>query len=320
MMEQRRIAILSLSNDLHALAVRKKLEDKYGVACSIIETERVSCGSGLTWSSADRYPPTLQAMNGEQVNVRDIDVVWWRRINAPQRVPPDITEPGHLDFISNDCREAVLGLLLNEFAGVWVSDPEATRRAENKLVQLRAAERVGFRIPQTLVSQNPLHIRSFCASLGNRVVIKAVKGTIKSPVLTTMVNETMLNSEESLRLCPAIYQEFIPGTQHVRANCFGDSVYAALIESEDLDWRPNLNVPVRAFNLPDNTIVRLRKVLQILGLKMGIVDLKLDEHGEPVWLEVNPQGQFLFIEGLCGLKLIDACSDFLYSTKGKRQN
>ena len=48
-----------------------------------------------------------------------------------------------------------------------------------------------------------------------------------------------------------------------------------------------------------------------LGLAMGVVDLKLDGDGEPVWLEVNPQGQFLFVEGLSGVPLTRALAEFL---------
>lgn len=46
-------------------------------------------------------------------------------------------------------------------------------------------------------------------------------------------------------------------------------------------------------------------------MKMGVVDLKLDRTEEPVWLELNPQGQFLFVEGLTRLDLTGAFSDFL---------
>ena len=49
----------------------------------------------------------------------------------------------------------MLGTLRTAFRGRWVSDPEATRRAENKLVQLVAAKAAGFRVPRTLVSNDP---------------------------------------------------------------------------------------------------------------------------------------------------------------------
>jgi hypothetical protein len=44
---------------------------------------------------------------------------------------------------------------------------------------------------------------------------------------------------------------------------------------------------------------------------MGIFDLKLDEGGIPHWLEVNPQGQFLFVQGITGLDLCTAFAQFL---------
>jgi hypothetical protein len=70
-------------------------------------------------------------------------------------------------------------------------------------------------------------------------------------------------------------------------------------------------VPVAPVELDAVTTGRLGRVLELLGLKMGVVDLKLDPIGEPVWLELNPQGQFLFVEGLTGLDLTGAFSAFL---------
>jgi len=53
-------------------------------------------------------------------------------------------------------------------------------------------------------------------------------------------------------------------------------------------------------------------VLDHLGLKTGVFDLKLDRDGNPVWLEINPQGQFLFAEALSGEDLGTAMADFLH--------
>ena len=37
-----------------------------------------------------------------------------------------------------------------------------------------------------------------------------------------------------------------------------------------------------------------------LGLVFGTIDLKVADNGEHIFLEVNPQGQFLYIEILTG--------------------
>jgi len=44
---------------------------------------------------------------------------------------------------------------------------------------------------------------------------------------------------------------------------------------------------------------------------MVIFDVKLTDDGEPVFLEVNPQGQFLFVEALCEIPLADTFAAFL---------
>jgi hypothetical protein len=45
---------------------------------------------------------------------------------------------------------------------------------------------------------------------------------------------------------------------------------------------------------------------------MGILDLKLGSDGELVWLEINPQGQFMFLEGMGrGIRLSRPFCDFL---------
>ena len=94
-------------------------------------------------------------------------------------------------------------------------------------------------------------------------------------------------------------------------HCFGDEFHAVAIESEDLDWRRNLDVPFSESSLSDSSAAALRAVLRGLGLRMGVFDLKETPEGEVVWLEVNPQGQFLFAEGLSGCPLTAAFASFL---------
>jgi glutathione synthase/RimK-type ligase-like ATP-grasp enzyme len=310
---RKHLAILTVEEDIHALIVQKAFEEYEDVHCHIVETNRISGNLGPSWTNSD-YPGLRCAVptaEGEYLDVRALDVIWWRRTNFPQQVPFGITDPVHIDVINRDCRTAVMGLLLNEFSGSWINEPAATSLAENKLLQLKAAQLAGFRTPLTLVSQDPVQIREFCAALGNKAIIKCVKGTTQTPLLAKMVSEEHLADEDSLRLCPAIYQEYIPGDLHVRVHSFGDYVLAALIQSEAVDWRLDLTVPFEIFDLDEAVKQKSRNLLRALGLKMGVLDLRF-QGTTPVFLEVNPQGQFLFTEGLSGLELTSAFAEFLY--------
>ena len=314
-MRPKKVAIVSTKDDLHALIIQKSFEKYDDVQCSLIESDGI-CGSGaLTWSigADDSYQSKIPISDrARETDVGNLDVIWWRRVGYPQRVPTTITDAAQIDLIDNDCRVALAGILLNEFRGTWINHPVNTLLSQNKLVQLRAAKSAGFRVPRTLVSQNPIAVRNFCEGLDYNVVVKSISGTQKAPLLTMMVTPEHLVCEESIALSPAIYQEFIPGELHVRAQCFGDSVHSVTLRSKALDWRPDLNIPFEVVELEEELKTSLRDVLKLLGLKMGVVDLKFAEDGEPVWFEINPQGQFLFVEGLTGLNLTSAFTDFLY--------
>ena len=314
------IGIVTVEDDFHAYTVRKILQDHYEVECHILETDRLADSGTFTWSSSEAVAPTLPTLGGQAVDVRQLNAVWWRRPSGvswkkllrPQ-VPTDVVDEAAIDIILNDCMASFNGILLNEFQGVWINHPDASRKAENKLVQLRAAHEAGFRVPRTLVSQNPDIIRQFCAALNNQAIIKTVAGTPKTPLTTTQVNDDLLSCDRALRLSPAIYQELVSGDRHLRINAFGNDFHAALMTCEHLDWRVHLDeVKVESYELPEQIQDCLRRVMQTLGLRMGIFDMKLDDNGEPVWLEVNPQGQFLFIEGMSDVKLADKFASFLY--------
>jgi glutathione synthase/RimK-type ligase-like ATP-grasp enzyme len=171
----------------------------------------------------------------------------------------------------------------------------------------------GFRIPETLVSQSSTEVGAFCKRHDGRVIVKPVVGAAGPILLTQLLGDVSRFDQHSFEVSPAIYQEYIPGRQHVRLNCFGDRSFAALIETDELDWRPNLNVPIHSWPVPNWLHSKVRSTLDALDLRIGIIDLKLMPTGEIVWLEVNPQGQFLFLEGIAGMPLSGHFADYLLS-------
>jgi hypothetical protein len=305
------VAILTRSHDFHAYAVRQVLRTR-DAECWIIETDRLAGVGGMSWPlSGEIETATLRDVDGQFVRVRDLDLVWWRRLTGDPQLPESLIDDSARDLVTRDCRATMLGIMFTEFRGAWISNPEATRRAENKLVQLRAAQHEGVKIPQTLISQNPELIRDFCTRLDYQVIVKAVAGTWKTPLMTGRIEQSMLTSDIALSLSPAIYQELVPGTRHLRICCFGEEVRAVLLETERLDWRYPLDARATPYRLDRTITGTLTRIIQRLGLRMGIVDMKLNDDNEPVWLEVNTQGQFLFLEEMCGIELLYPFVDFL---------
>jgi hypothetical protein len=303
------ILILTRSNDFHAFAVSNALDDR-GVHAAVVETDRVAGHGGLTWTLDGGSAGTLVDTEARLVDVSAADLIWWRRLTGHHQVPEEVGDDAR-EFVARECRASLLGLVATEFTGCYISDPEATRAASNKLVQLRAARQAGLRIPRTLVSSDPVAVRDFCRQLGWEVIVKTVGGAgPQQPVMTGRLSPDLLHPP-AVRLCPAIYQELVPGDRHLRVNVFGDHVYPAELRSSRLDWRYPLDCEATPALLDPVTTRQLHHVLELLGLRMGVFDLKITPDGEIVWLEVNPQGQFLWLEGLTGMPLLTAFTDFL---------
>lgn len=304
------ILIASIADDLHALNVQAALR-KRRISCSILETDRIWGRECLSLAFGETRRAEFIDSEGKTILPSQVDVVWWRRYKVPQQLSASSLSEDQISIINNDSFATLVGSLEVHFRGTWISAPRATDFASNKINQLDAAKRCGFRIPDTLITQSPDEVRSFYQKHLGRVVFKPVAGTPGPLIFTQFLSDQHLDALDAIRCCPAIYQEFIPGQRHIRLNCFGSSSYAALIVTDDLDWRPNLNVPISTWRVPDSLHTQIRAVLDDLGLQMGILDLKETPAGEIVWLEVNPQGQFLFLEGLTGEPLTEHFAEYL---------
>jgi hypothetical protein len=306
-----KIALFSLEADLHAHAILHALKQRKHVSAHFISTDTLfECG-GIRWIQGSSESAQLLAYDGAWINVSELDLIWWRRVNQPQKNHPFFEDKIVHDIVNSEWKSALAGIMYDSFHGIWVNDPNRDVVAGNKLYQLNAAAEVGLKVPKTLVSQDPDLVRAFCAELGGTVIVKKLMGTALRPLATVTVELGNLHDDRSIRLCPAIYQEIIRGSRHIRANCFGKNVHSVLIESPILDWRRDLSVPFTPFQLPCDIEEKLVKLLSQLGLRMGVMDLMIDNAGEIVWLELNTQGQFLFAEALSGYDLVNPFADFL---------
>jgi glutathione synthase/RimK-type ligase-like ATP-grasp enzyme len=214
----------------------------------VIAGDLISGRASLSWRS-DTGAATVRTTDDQVVSLAEVDVLWWRRVNVEQVATEHASDAHEKAIVDNDCRGALAGMLATSFRGTWISSPAATTRASDKIHQLDVAAAMGMRIPRTLVSQSREEVLAFAEGL-ERIIVKPVVGAA-GPLMFTQYGDSLREiAHESFATAPAIYQEFVPGTRHIRLNCFGEFMYAALIETESLDWRPDLNVPMRSWPVP----------------------------------------------------------------------
>ena len=305
-----RMAIVTLAGDLHAYVIRQRLLENHGMDVAIVAVDRLAAAGGITWHNEGDQSVTLPTEEGGRVEVGALDLVWWRRAHGRPAVPDSVTDPAMRKLVVKDNRSAIRGLFLSSFRGTWLSDPYATERAQNKLLQLTVAREVGLPVPRTLVSSDPDAIRDFARTRGGTVIAKTLTGLLGTSLEAGRVSVESLVDDEEMSLSATIYQEEVPGTDHLRVMVFGEDVHVARIRSEALDWRLANDMEVEPIAAEPLLAAQLRAVVERLGLRMGIFDLKVRPDGQVVFLEVNPQGQFLFVEGMSDMPLGDAFARF----------
>lgn len=305
------ILILTVANDLHALTAQARVRAMGLAECFIVECDRIAQRDFLSYGVNFGASSRVLTSENRSVAVEEGTLLWFRTSTSKQIVEARVEGEDARAIIDNDCKGALTGLLATQYHGKWLSTPEATYRASDKIGQLKAAFDCGFRVPKTLVSQSRPDVLEFFSSCAGQVVAKTVVGASGPFLETVRIDDPAALDAPSFLAAPTIFQEYVPGDRHLRLNCFGDESFAALIRTEDVDWRTNLNVEITAFHVDPELHERTRRVLDTLGLEMGIIDIKLTPDGEPVWLEVNPQGQFLFLDALTDLRLVDRFASYL---------
>lgn len=241
--------------------------------------------------------------------------VWYRRPTWLVIDNEDI--PYHeRRFISAETQELVSGGLLHPTFSRWVNEPTAESRASNKLIQLVEAERAGLRIPATLVTSDPIEARSFYKRHEDSgIVTKTASPPSVVADSSTFIYTSEIESIEELdgvAHCPTLLQKRVTKLLELRVTWVLGEAFVAGIDSSgspeaSLDFRRDYpSLKYVHHDLEQETLTCLAKLMDSLGLAFGAIDLILDPTGEIFFLEVNPSGQYGWLEEALSLPISES--------------
>lgn len=221
----------------------------------------------------------------------------WRRPGEPQVAS---FQDEFAEFAASECKDAFLGML--ETTRIcWVTSPSNIIRAELKLVQLEAATRLGMPIPPTLVTNNADAAVAF-ARERRLVVVKPVRyGLVSSTKpLVAWASERSVGELIDLNGPPVIIQERIEAPAHLRVTTVGSETFLSFLSTPVLDWRSDPENHNRFVPLPTDrfpaVVSQAQRLCQHLRLGFSAQDWLVPSDRPPVFLEANPNGQWLFLE------------------------
>ena len=272
-----------------------------------------------------RYDPRrgLFLCNADSsVHSSQISSVWYRRNVAPQL--PEHLDKYHQEFCTRESRAFLEGALATIRTERWLSPPSAISRAERKMYQLSVANDIGFTIPDTAATNDEAHARQFTSS--RQTIAKAVSsGYIDSAtgyraMFTTALSPDDLRDLSGLELAPVTFQEHVTKKSDIRVTVVGDHVFAAEILSQThhssaTDWRAtdNLDLPHRIHQLPTKLENLCTDLVRHLGLGFGAIDLALTEDDQYIFFEINPNGEWLWIELQLGFPISQRIAQWLFN-------
>ena len=263
----------------------------------------------------------------KMVDLAVVTNVWYRRPEPPTLT---ISNEAQREFAIGEYEEFLNNLWFILRDRFWVNDFLALVRARPKLPQLDVASSLGFKVPQTCVTNNPKVFREFYEQ-HRQLIYKTLRrpyiGTrerIEYSVPTSRIEEKHLSDiERLLPNAPGFFQEYIQKQYEVRVTIIGNQVFAAKIESAAgpvpvTDWRSGVargTIEVSSFQVPTLIEEQCRKFLNYYNLRFGAIDLICNPEGEYVFLENNPNGQWFWIEHLTRQPLTDSMCELLTSPR-----
>ncbi len=182
------------------------------------------------------------------------------------------------------------------------SGPSATNNS--KPLQLALIREAGFRIPETMITNDPDAALEVLA--GGDCVYKSVSG-VRS--IARRAGEAQRESIEDVRWSPTLFQRVVRGTNY-RAHVIGNDVLAVRIESDQLDYRYG-KTTMLATSLPKSVAERCRRLTATLGLHFSGIDLMRTPDDEWYCFEVNPSPGYPYFEMLSGQAISAALARFL---------
>jgi hypothetical protein len=308
------IVIISEPRDTHATSVIEALStlgEKDVVLLNLGDfPQRMSLDEYLPPSGADTFVMTLA--DGRRLPIETVRSIWWRR-PQPYGTP--------IEGLTAPERQFALGETATAFQGMWqcsrclwVNDIIRDAAASHKPWQLHAAKRCGLTVPETLITNNPAHVRQFWEQQQGEVIYKPFIQTFHGWRETRKLRAQEMALLERVRVAPVIFQRLIPGVADLRVTVVGEEVFPAAVDLRKVDYQLDVRLNQQAYerhDLPADIRDKLLALMRHLGLEYGAIDLRQTPSGEYVFFEVNPAGQFLFVEHTCKLPISESLARHL---------
>lgn len=313
--------IISDLEDTHLPFVQKYLNEEPIIigSSSLIYKRELSISS---------VPKTKIIIDGRPIS--SLQSVWYRKPYMAVYEQLNVASM-YLQYAESAIKEHISSLfpLLNNV--FWVSDYYAIQKASSKPWQYSVAASLGLIVPDTLHTSDRTAAQAFLKS-HKTIVIKSLSSyypydpqdqTYKM-FFTRKVQSGEHISFDGLHLAPSILQAAIDTDFDIRVAVVGNKTFASAIRiqntddrfAQTIDWRAgdySGGIKFEPYKLETSLAEKCIELVRRLGLQFGAIDLVRDKKGKTWFLEINPNGQWAFVDDMTVDKIGQAIAHLLQS-------
>mgnify|MGYP000136156830 FL=1 len=200
---------------------------------------------------------------------------------------------------------------------LWMNNPTATFKAENKMLQLKYARESGLQCPTTHLLNSTDFI-----SLDDKTsyVVKSLDTVILRKAQREAFCYTNILTGKEIKQsyiasAPIVLQDNISPKIDIRVTVVGKKAFPVKITNNgdgiNGDWRKHKDiVDFIPFELPCQVENACIEVARKLGLWFGGIDLAFSS-GKYYFIEINPTGEWAWLINSTGLRIDKAICDYL---------
>jgi len=228
-------------------------------------------------------------------------------------------------LIAKELKAAFKGVC-ESLACLWVNAPWHMDACDSKIVQMQAACRIGFNVPKLLVTNQSDALLEFTS--GQEVVVKQLSdicvfeenGISARGLYTHRLQPEDFRHLPDLERSPAFFSAFIDKAYDVRVTVVGEEIFAVRIFSQEfpesqVDFRRREgDWAMEPCELPDDLTDKIVRLMRYFHLRFGALDFAVDREGRYWFLEVNSEGNWLWMERELDLPISGAITNNLLMT------
>lgn len=326
------ILLITIKSDLHADLVEKHIKNS-NTPYFRLNTDQLSHDYFISFGirNNNEFFGYIRSKDGTEIlNTDEVNAVWYRRTRIdvdPKTKDHDIIEYSlseHMGFFRN------LWITLNK--AIWMDTPNRVHHfQDHRLAQYEIAAGVGLKFPDTWYTNNPETVQESLEVL-DKIAFKPIStafvrttntdGNKKAKIiLTTLIKKGDFSKRQlsaSLRHTPIQFQNYINKEKEIRLTVVGEEFFPCEIDSQVtertmVDWRRYdfSKVAHTPCILDPEMKEKILNLMRIMGLNFGAIDLIRKPNGEYIFLEINPAGQWQWIEAITGLEISKAIANWL---------